>query len=140
MPYTNKQAMIDRFGENEILDATDRDRSGQIDEEVLDQAIADADAEINVYLHSRYETPVSDDTGLIERLASDLTRYYLWSIDAPEHVTDRYKSALSTLKDIGRGTVVLEATKAQDSKSSGSPVVIADDQIFTADQLKKLRP
>jgi len=141
LAYCIQQDLIDRFGEDELLDATDRDRDGSVDQAVLDQAIADADADIERHLRGRYLLPVQDAGALdeLKRIACDLTRFYLWGIQAPEHVAERYKAAQATLKDYAKGTITLDATPAETGAQPPRGVaVVAPAQVFTADQLQKL--
>ena len=44
MSYCTRQNLIDRFGEPELIQLTDLDNLGVIDDTVLNQAISDADA------------------------------------------------------------------------------------------------
>jgi len=138
MAYCTEQDLIDRFGSDELLDATDRDRDGVVDPTVLAQAIADADADIDRHLRARYVVPV-EGAGELTRLACDLTRYYFWGIAAPEHVAERYKAALATLKDYAKGTITLDAELVTAAESGPrSPAVVAPSRIFTSTALDDL--
>ena len=45
-----RQDLIDRFGEDELVLLTDREGRGVIDDEVLNRAIEDAEAETAAYI------------------------------------------------------------------------------------------
>ena len=54
MSYCTYDDLVNAFGKEEILLLTDRDRNGRQDEDVLEEAIAFADAYIDGYLRERY--------------------------------------------------------------------------------------
>jgi len=138
MAYCTQSDLVDRFGLEEVTEASDRLQVGAIDKGVLSDAIADGDATINGYLRGIYQIPVEGSPELT-RIACDLTRFYLWGIHPPEHVEERYKAAIAYLKDVAKGLVTLDATLAETEASGPSaPVVKAPDQVFTTDQLNKI--
>lgn len=139
MSYTSQAALIDRFGEDELIDASDRSQEGEIDPEVIDRAIADAGAQIDAHLRGRYALPVVDSSGAINRIAADLARYYLWGISAPEHVSERYKAAIATLRDLARGVITIDAPADQGRTGTRAPAVQASLAIVTDDALKGIR-
>jgi phage gp36-like protein len=59
MAYTSTQQLIDRFGEHELIQLTDRYGAGVIDTQVAAQAISDANAEVDAYLRSFGFSPLS---------------------------------------------------------------------------------
>lgn len=106
MTYCTQQNLIDRFGERELIQLTDRESSGVIDDAILAQAIADADAEINAYL-SAYPLPLAVVPANLTRLACDIARYHLFDDQVIDAVRERYKSAIHYLEQIARGTITL---------------------------------
>jgi len=109
MSYATKQAMIDRYSQDELIQLTDRATppAGVINDTVLNAAIADADAEINGYLQARYALPLASTPLIISKLACEVTRYFLYDDTPTEPVEERYKHAIKTLADISRGSVKL---------------------------------
>lgn len=107
MTYATQQDLIDRFGEEEIINRTDRSGTGSIDATVVDLALADADDEINGYLGQQYELPLASVPSLLNRLAADIARYRLYDDAASDEVRNRYKDAVSLLTSIARGNVSL---------------------------------
>ncbi|MFW5920921.1 MAG: gp436 family protein [Polyangiales bacterium] len=108
MPYATVQDLVDRFGEKEILQLTDRDHTDEIDTEVAEQALDDASAEIDGYLDARrFKLPLEDVPRVLTRAAADIARYRLYATQAPETVKDRYEATLSWLKMLARGDVQL---------------------------------
>lgn len=100
MSYTTKQAMIDRFGETELAQLTDRLGASAIDETVLDAAIAHAGALIDSLLESRYPVPLDPVPVILADYASDIARWRLYEDAAPENVKERYENALRFLHDV----------------------------------------
>jgi phage gp36-like protein len=138
MTYATEQDLIDRYGEEELIQLTDRANVGAIDSAVLARAIADADAEIEGYLVGRYALPLASVPPLLARLACDIARYHLYD-DAPlEQVRTRYEDARAHLKGIANGTVQLGLpASAGAAPVSGSPEVDAPDRVFSRDTLER---
>lgn len=95
------QDLIDRFGESELANLTDKENYQIIDETVSDHAIADAIAEVAGYLNP---------TGLVVNgvyigtppkalvlKTCDIARYYLYENGVTEIVEKRYKQAIDWL-------------------------------------------
>jgi phage gp36-like protein len=136
MTYATQQNMIDRFGQQELTELTDRARSGAIDSSVTAKALADADAEINGYLVARYTLPFASVPTVLERLACNMARYYLYEDRVTDQVRQRYDDAIKFLKGVAAGTVSLgvDAANAAPAQSSG-PDFSAPDRVFTTDTL-----
>ena len=106
MAYCTKQNLIDRFGEIELIQLTDRDNQGIIDETVIAQAIADAGAEIDGYLN-RYALPLANVPSNLVRMACDVARYYLYDDAMIESVQIRYDSVIKYLSAVAKGLITL---------------------------------
>lgn len=136
MTYATQQNMIDRFGAVELTQLTDRSNSGGIDAAVMARALADADAAINGYLSARYTLPLDPVPLVLERLACDIARYFLYEDRATEQVAKRYNDAVKMLEGISRGTVALGVDGAnQAPAATGGPEYSAPDRVFTHDTL-----
>lgn len=107
MTYASQQNLIDRFGEDELIQLTDRANTGLISSTVVARALADADAEINGYLSTRYTLPLSPVPAVLEKLACDIARYQLFENSVTEIVQERYENAVRFLKDVASGKVTL---------------------------------
>lgn len=107
MTYAGVQDLVERYGEREVIELTDRDRHGEIDEAVAERALTDATAEIDGYLAARYALPLEHVPVVLVRLCADLARYYLFDDHAPEQVSERYKAAVEMLRRISTGQVAL---------------------------------
>lgn len=108
MNYCTRQDLIDRFGEDELIQLTDRAGTGAVDDAVLDQAIEDASGEIDGYLASGgYATPLSPVPRIVTAKACDMARHALYDDHATEQVRKRYEDAIRFLRAIADGTVRL---------------------------------
>lgn len=105
MTYATRQDLIDRFGEGELIQLTDRDGGGVIDDTVLNDALADADDEVNARLAARFTLPLASTPRVLVRVAADVARYYLYDDRATDQVRRRYDDAIKLLTGIAQGTV-----------------------------------
>lgn len=122
MSYTNLAEMVDRFGQRELEQLTDKAAGNSIDPLVLGRALADADAEIDARLAVRYALPLASVPLVLARVAADIARYHLWADAASEAVRTRYKDALKLLDQIAAGQVDLPA--AQPLASAAGAVTV----------------
>ena len=107
MAYCTQQDMIDRFGSEDLIQLTDRNALGVIDATVLSAAIDDATDTMDTYIATRYTLPLASVPAVLQRLACDIARYYLYQHEVPESVDDRHSAAINLLKAIGEGHVDL---------------------------------
>lgn len=136
MTYATQQNMIDRYGEQELIELTDRASATAIDATVLGQALADADAEINAYLVSRYSLPLASVPPVLTRFAADIARYMLYDTRAPEQVKDRYDAAIKFFKLIAEGKASLGLDPVSLPVADvGGVQVSAPDRVFSSDAL-----
>lgn len=137
MPYATQANMVERFGETEMIQLTDRSNANAIDAAVLATKLADANSEIDGYLRGRYTLPLASIPLSLVRVACDIARYHLMDDRPTESVTIRYKDAIALLKSISTGVVQLGLDAANAiTPVTGLPEVCAPDRVFTADTLK----
>lgn len=133
MSYVTLQGLIDRYGETELIQLSDRTGAGVVDADVIDRAIADADAEIDAYLSGRMALPLASVPPLLARLAAALVRHSLYTVEAPEPVTQARTAAIALLRDIAAGRASLgpsadgAATPATAAPSFAAPARVFDD-------------
>ena len=122
MPYCTLQDLIDRFGEEELLQLADRDRDGVIDAAVVDLALADADAEIDGYLRERYTLPLDPAPPPLTLAACRIARYQLYAVEPTDKVEADYQRALAWLRDVARGLIrLVESGGDLAEESAGMP-------------------
>jgi phage gp36-like protein len=134
MPYCAKQDLIDRFGEGELIQLTDRTGAGVINDTVLNRAINDADGEINGYLASRYDLPLAGTPPVLTLKACDIARYYLYDEAVPDVVKERYASAIRWLELVAVGKITLGLdTDGAEITSAGLPEMQSAGSVFGRD-------
>ena len=134
MPYATQQDLVDRFGETEIEQLTDRAEppAGAIDATVVGKALVDADDAINGYLGARYTVPLASPPLILKRIACDVARYYLYEDRVTEAVRKRYEDAVAYLKDAASGKVTLGVDALGAAPADpGGPQIDAGDRTFT---------
>lgn len=119
--YCTQDQMVERFGETVLIQLTDRTQIGQIDADVLDAAIADASAEIDMHLAGRYALPLSVVPLPIARMACLLARDILAadSDSSDERWQAQAEAARKTLREIAAGRVSL-GVDAADTKATAA--------------------
>lgn len=124
MTYASLEDLQARFGAEEILQLADRNRDGVIDAGVIDRALADADAEINGYLGSRYQLPLAEVPQIVNVYACDIARFRLYHDLATEEVRKRYEDALKFLRMVAEGKVKIgpAANGAEPTQAGGAEI------------------
>ena len=139
MAYASVADMVARFGDLEIIQITDRNQDGLIDDDVALVALEDATAEIDAYL-GRFKRPFDDTPPVLVRLCCDIARYRLTAASGvliTEEIRNRYKiDVLDLLRSLAKGEVQLgiDDTGAQiEADSDGIVFVNAKNRIFARD-------
>lgn len=120
--YATQANMVKRFGEQELIQLTDRAQPAleMIDADVLTAAMTRADALVDGYLRVRYTVPVVPTLPEIAHAAESIARRYLYDDGAPDGVTDLYKEAIAWLTAVQGNKVQLDATLAPASTGTGA--------------------
>ena len=143
MGYATITDLIDRYGEEELAQRTDRAAGQTIDSAVIDRALEDAAAEIDSSLAARYALPVASVPPLLVRLACAIARYHLHDEAATQRIRDDYEGALKVLAEIRSGARLLplaatDGGTAPAAGSAGGGVQVRTPQrVFTADLLAR---
>ncbi len=121
MTYATQEDLVIAFGEQSIIDLTDRadPPTGQIDADVVTRALADATAEMDGYLATQYTVPVTAQPERLRAVCCDLTRYRLCGDRITDEVRARHDDAIVWLRDIAAGRTVLVGANAP---QGGAPV------------------
>lgn len=131
-----------RVSSQTLIALTDDSSSGQIDEDVVNEAIADAVALIDAHLRERYTVPLVSVPELIVNVCSDLTIYHLharrYTIDISDAMQMRYRTAVATLEKIASGRIHLpdiDPENGPDRPDSIRVIKTTDDREFGKDTL-----
>ncbi len=93
---------------------------------VVQRALQDADDTINGYLSARYTLPLSPVPAVLERVACELARFYLYDDQVTDLIKDRHAANMKWLAEVSKGTVSLGAdavTGVQPVSSAGAELV-----------------
>ena len=111
MPYAIAQDIIDRYGDDALLIAADRNNDGVVDAAAVDRALADATAEINVYVGRVEALPLTTVPEILVNLCVDIALYKVSNgLAATEAQRQRYEDAIALLKSIAKGEASLGLT------------------------------
>jgi len=161
MPYCDRTDIQARLPTQKILQLCDDERAvvsykgtlaqGELDNPAItdriDQAIDDADAEINSYIRQRFAPPVVDSDGntpkIIKKVAADLATYNLHmrrrsEMDVPKQIMRMYDRQVKVLENIYKG-IIDPGVEPQPAKSEAVQAEYIDgggDTNFTRDTLK----
>lgn len=96
-----------------LIQLTSDDGQEIVDRVVAQEAILYSTSLINGYLRGRYSLPLDTHFPLLRIIAIDISIYRLYARrmrnEMPEVIETAYKNAISTLKDIQKGTITLES-------------------------------
>lgn len=126
MSYAVQSDLVLRFGDREIIAATDRGNLGFIDAAVLSAAIDEAGVEIDGYLSGRYPLPLPSVPRLLTGICCDIARYRLSGADVQETeaIRNRYKDAVKMLVAIRDGKLSLGLDASNQPPATGDTVKI----------------
>lgn len=141
MPYAVQADMVARFGQAQILLLADRDNDQVIDTAVVESAIADADAVVDLHVRRLYAVPLAPVPAEIARIVCDMARRYLYgdATEVPDSVLAADKAARDLLKLIADGKVQLDAAPAAASLDAAAALEVdveSETPFFTGDSLK----
>lgn len=140
MTYATKQDLIDRFGELELKQLTDRVNKPPttIDDTVVGRALSDASELADSYLGKLYTLPLSTVPPALVKNCADIARYYLHGKAAQDTIIETaYSQALAWLKDVAKGLVTIPAEGIMPAPAGGGSIrAKPNDRVFTRDSLK----
>lgn len=140
MPYATVADMIAAFSEEEILQLSNIDypEATTINEDVVNRAIADAAAQLDSYLATRYQVPLSDPVpAIIRNYTCDVARYLLDKDRPRDEVTRRRDLVFYYLKDLSAGKANLPGLDTNNSTNASDLVVYSSPgRTWTRETLK----
>jgi phage gp36-like protein len=137
MPYCTQTEIEKLIPRALLVELTDDENLGGVNLDRLDEAISQADAEIDAYISRRYSVPVEPVPALLRKLSGDMAVYHLYSRTVqsmPEVRRERYTDAVRRLEAIARGIAGLGIAEepAPAAQQSGAETnVTSGSQVFT---------
>jgi len=119
MTYALREDMAQRYGTEEIAQ-----RESALDPGALDVILADADAMIDGYLIGGYTLPLVPVPAKLTQVACAIARYNLLGDSVTERARNDYTDAVSWLKDVQAGVVMLQVA-APEPQFAPAMVVMA---------------
>ena len=130
MVYASSDDMIARYPNRDLVQLTNEDPTQTtINTAVIDQALADASAEIDGYLDGRFALPLTDPPTVLNRLACDVAMYRLQALRPIHDIADarqRYDDAVQLLMRVASGEVTLGLTADNLEPAEGLDVIQTD--------------
>lgn len=127
--------------ESIVIQLTDDENLGEVNQDRIDEAVAQADAEIDSYCGAKYSVPFSTAPDIVKKISVDIAIYNLYSrkVDViPEIRAERYKNAIRQLEGISKGSISIGEAVEPDVPTEGGPEVnkTESDRIFTRDTME----
>ena len=122
--------LVQRFGERELVNLTDRTAKREIVPDVLQKAVNDAEAEVNGYLRAAgFRQPFAPVPYALVVKTCDVCRWYLYENGIPDVVQKRYDNAISWFKLLIKNPSILgfDADGVEEVKVSGGMAVIPNE-------------
>lgn len=127
MTYATRQDLIDRYGAEEIAQ-----REAGTSADAVDRALADADAEIDSYVASKYAVPLVPVPARVIKVACTIARYYLLGGSATEEERADYTDARAWLRDIQAGKALVSgATSLAGSAPAAAVEMVSSPSVWS---------
>ncbi|HDR1420528.1 gp436 family protein [Pasteurella multocida] len=136
--YATINDFISRVGEFQVMELTDRENTGEVNQAVLTIALSDSSSQIDGYLVGRYKLPLKTIPQNLTRICCDLTRYRLASmsdVSITEEIIERYKLSLRELESIASGKVSLGIAEDEQASTGENTVIFTNvaNRVFSRD-------
>ncbi len=125
--YCTEADLLARFGEQELIELTDMDDRGIVDSAKITAAINDASAQIDAYLASRYQLPLSNVPTELKQHCCHIARFNLYRNGAPDDVKENRNNALGFIKDVAKGIASLGVSDSSAQASTTDAVFMESD-------------
>jgi len=135
MAYCTQSDITKQLDEETLIQLTDDAEAGEVDTDVLDRAIDDADEEIDAYLAVKYSLPFAVTPNLVRKMAVDLAicnlyaRRYDTITETRKEICERIRKDLDR---IAKGTMSLDVPDPDAGADYGVAVSTSkSDRIFS---------
>ena len=136
--YCAKADILDLLEEQLLIQLTDDEGTGLVNDARVAKAIEDACGEVDGYLGSRYPLPLVTVPAIVRKCAVDIAIYNLFSrtVGAPEERRDRFKDSVAFLSKVGSGTLGLGAGDPDGTpKPSEAPRMTGAGNVFGRERM-----
>lgn len=137
MAYATVADMVARFGDVEMIHASDRDDNHQINTSVIEGAINDASDFIDGHLAGRYALPLQTSPKMLTRICCDIARFYLDDSTVTEKQQNAFDTAKSVLSKLADGRMSLGLpVDSQPEQTDGDIEMQSAGSVFGRNQSK----
>jgi phage gp36-like protein len=133
MTYSIQSDIVDQLDEDSLIQLTDDEDAGEVNEGRVAKAIADADATINAYCQGIYMIPLDPVPDKIRQISVDIAIYNLFSRrgdTAPDIRIERHKEAIRFLEKVADGRISLGAATPAPVNTRDTVNILSNDRIF----------
>ncbi|EJP2451523.1 DUF1320 family protein, partial [Salmonella enterica] len=103
MLYASAQDMRDRY--DNLDDLLRQPGTDGLNERKLTQALNDAGAQVDSYLSAKYTLPLAVVPQVLVQHCCAIAFYYLCDQQATDQVRDRYRDAMTWLREVKNGSI-----------------------------------
>ncbi len=138
--YCTLQDIKDQLPESVIIELTDDESNGTVNQGRVDAAIKAATDIINTYCRGLYPVPFNPVPGEILSVAVDIAKFNLFSRrgfnedTADSVVVKRYNAAIKWLENVAKGTVKLDYSLPAPANEGGVSIT-STTRVFSRDKL-----
>ncbi|MEW5722886.1 MAG: DUF1320 domain-containing protein [Thermodesulfobacteriota bacterium] len=138
MSYCTPQDLLKAKAEDILVQLTDDAGTGEVDEDVVDEALSLADGEIDSYLGRQYPVPLSPVPAVVRDAAVVLAlcRLYDRRQGPPPDLDKRQDRVISWLKDLAAGRATLGDGDPAGTPPSGAAEISSSERVFSRETLK----
>ncbi len=125
-----------------LIQLTDDEGLNRVNDARVDEAIAQAGAEIDSYCATKYAVPFATVPPIVKKCSVDMAIYNLYSRrveKTPETRVDRYNNAVKLLSNIAKGVVSIGADPAPTEQATGDQISgtkEASDRVVTRSKMR----
>jgi phage gp36-like protein len=133
MPYSLKADLLTEISEDELIQLTDDESAGIVNEARVSAAIAKADGIIDSYCGQVETVPFTAVPGIIKQHSVTIAIYFLYSRRSAvsEVRAQNYKDAIAHLKDIATGKAALAPVSTDDYEQTLQTSHTDEDRTFS---------
>jgi phage gp36-like protein len=162
MPYATATQLLTRFSANEIAQRADRGDTRLVTAQlmtdaaagtslagytageqaaapkalaVVQRALDDARNTIDSHIGGRYPLPIAPVPEILERVACDLARFYLYDDQVTETIQKRFDDAMKLLRDVrdGKSQLGPNGTTGQQPVSNSGAELVSGARVWRRD-------
>ncbi len=140
MPYCTNEDIKMHLLSTDLVNLTDDAGTGEVDDDVVAEAIGDADALIDSHLRGAYSVPLDPVPRIIRKISVTLAVCELYDrhkgVLVPEPVQKSRETMLALLQSLAKGEILLDSSAAPRSPLKVLTDADERDKLFGRDTLE----